>query len=338
MMKKILIVFTLIIAVSFNLSAASLTAKDLTKECVELDSVEESIEYLQKNVTKISDPAEQRSVYIFLASLQELLSFYNEAQISYAKAASITAGTGIGMPKRSNEQVVLDAVRCALSSGDYQTADKYLNSSVRNSKNPEIQAYINLYSEWSELCKASSLSDTEEAIVMLDAYSNMKSMEIVRPAILLTLWYITGENKYEKAIREEYPDSIEMSVIKGEIQLLPTPFWFFVPRKGNAAIGAASLSIDDISTPKIEEVKKETPKKNEKQESEVIKWQLGLFQTESNAKGLMEEVRKKGFDAYITSEVRPSGTTYYLVIVNEDKTGLISDKLRSAGYDCYMLE
>ena len=336
-MKKIFICLALIISCTFSICAEPLTAKSVTQASEDMDTVEESIAYLQEQVTKITNPADQRSVYIFLASLQELLSFFNDAQLSYAKAASITAGTASGMPARSNEQIVLDAVRCALSSGDYKTADQYLNSSVRNSKNPEIQAYINLYSEWSELCKASSVQDTEEAIVMLDAYSNMRSMEIVRPAILLTLWYITGDAKYEKQIKTDYPDSIEMSVIKGEVQLLPTPFWFFVPRNANVAVGDASMAIKDVKpSPKAE-----TPKKEEKKSDEsdkVNRWQLGLFKTESNAKGLADEVRRKGFDAYITSEVRPSGTTYYLVIVNEDGSGKVSDKLRNAGYDCYLLD
>ena len=68
------------------------------------------------------------------------------------------------------------------------------------------------------------------------------------------------------------------------------------------------------------------------------KWQLGLFRTESNAKLLMEEVCAKGFDAYITSEKRASGTTYYIVLVREDKNGNVAERLRSAGYDCYAVE
>ena len=44
------------------------------------------------------------------------------------------------------------------------------------------------------------------------------------------------------------------------------------------------------------------------------KWQLGLFRTESNAKLLADEVKAKGFDAFITTEKRASGTTYYIVL------------------------
>ena len=68
------------------------------------------------------------------------------------------------------------------------------------------------------------------------------------------------------------------------------------------------------------------------------KWQLGLFKTEANAKALCDELKTKGFSSYITSEKRTSGTTYYIVLVNETAEGNIADRLRSAGYDCYPVE
>lgn len=333
-MKKIFIIFTIFITFISAIFAGELTAKSVTTEAADMDTVEESISYLEEQVTKIKDPAEKRSVYIFMASLQELLSFYDDAQRSYAMAAAIAAGNGKDMPVRSNEQIVLDAVRCALSSGDYATADSYLNSSVRNSKDEDIQAYINLYSQWSSLCKASSVEDTEEAVVMLQAYSRMKSMEVVRPAILLTLWHITGDKKYAKEIQTDYPDSIEMSVIKGQVQLLPTPFWFFVPKNNDVQLASADLAISDVKTPVKE---KQIEKKDEVFDAKNARWQVGFFRTESNAKLLCDELKNKGFAAYITTEVRPSGTTYYLVLVDEDESGNVADKLRSAGYDCCLL-
>ena len=48
--------------------------------------------------------------------------------------------------------------------------------------------------------------------------------------------------------------------------------------------------------------------------------------------------KAKGFDAYITTETRASGTTYFIVLVREDKTGNVADRLRSSGYDCYGVE
>ena len=331
-MKKI-ISFVLSVFLCTSIFAAELTASFITSEAAKKDSVEESVSYLKSQISKMTVAAEKRAAYIFLASLQEQMALYNDAQKSYAQAAAIAAGDAEGMPKKTNEQIVLDAVRCALSSGDYATADSYLNSAVRNSKNPTVQAYIKLYSQWSALCKAEDVSDIQEPLVMLQAYLKIDSMNAVKPAVLLTLWYVTGEKSYSQQITKLYPKSIEASIVCGDAQLLPTPFWFFVPKSGEAEQGTGSI------------VMPEEPKQTAAQSAaasvapaKFTKWQLGLFRTESNAKLLADEVKAKGFDAYITTEKRASGTTYYIVLVREDKTGNVADRLRSSGYDCYGVE
>ena len=168
---------------------------------------------------------------------------------------------------------------------------------------------------------------------MLQAYLKVDSMNAVKPAVLLTLWYVTGDTAYSQQITKLYPKSIEASIVKGDAQLLPTPFWFFVPKSGEAEQGTGTIVIP------------EEPKQTASQTTtasvapaKFTKWQLGLFRTESNAKLLADEVKAKGFDAYITTETRASGTTYFIVLVREDKTGNVADRLRSSGYDCYGVE
>lgn len=330
-MKKIIsVVLTVFFCTS--IFAAELTAAFVTAEAAKKDSVEESVSYLKNQISKMTVAAEKRATYVFLASLQEQMAMYADAQKSYAQAAAITAGNAEGMPKKSNEQIVLDAVRCALSSGDYATADSYLNSAVRNSKNADVQAYIKLYTQWSALCKAEEVSDIQEPVVMLQAYLKVDSMNAVKPAVLLTLWYVTGDSSYSKEITKLYPKSIESSIVKGDAQLLPTPFWFFVPKSGEAEQGTGSFAVPE--EPKQTSTQTAAAEKPAK----FTKWQLGLFRTENNAKLLADEVKAKGFDSYITTEKRASGTTYYIVLVREDKNGNVADRLRSSGYDCYGVE
>ncbi len=333
-MKKI-ISFLLTALLAASLFAAELTASFVTSEAAKKDSVDESVKYLKSQISKMTSPAEKRAAWIFLAALQEQLAYFDDAQKSYAQAAAIAAGDAEGMPKKTNEQIVLDAVRCALSAGDYATADSYLNSAVRNSKNESVQAYIKLYSQWSALCKADDVAGIQEPVVMLQAYLKVDSMKAVKPAVLLTLWYVTGDTSYSKEITKLYPKSIEASIVKGDAQLLPTPFWFFVPKSGEAEQGTGSIAMPEEPKQTAEEkaaaAASATPAK-------FTKWQLGLFKTESNAKLLADEVKAKGFDSYITTEKRASGTTYYIVLVREDKTGNVADRLRSSGYDCYGVE
>jgi len=338
-MKKI-ISFLILVNLFFCLSAAELTARFVTGEAVKKDSLEESLSYLKGQVAKMNLPAEKRATYVFIATLEEQMALYDQAQKSYAQAASIAAGDAEGMPKKSNEEIVLDAIRCALSSGDYMTADSYLNSAVRNTRNEKIQAYINLYTQWSALCRAEKVDDIQEPLVMLQAYLKLDSMECLRPAIYLTLWYLTGDKSYSQQIASKYPKSPEAAIVKGDVQLLPTPFWFFVPKSGEAEQGTGSYADTSSSSGTSSSAANETSSSQGQSaaSSKITKWQLGLFRTQSNAKLLVDELKSKGFEAYTTSETRASGTTYYIVLVNEDKSGNMADKLRNAGYDCYAVD
>lgn len=338
-MKKI-ISFLILVNLFFCLSAAELTARFVTGEAVKKDSLEESLSYLKDQVAKMNLPAEKRATYVFIATLEEQMALYDQAQKSYAQAASIAAGDAEGMPKKSNEEIVLDAIRCALSSGDYMTADSYLNSAVRNTRNQKIQAYIKLYTQWSALCRAEKVDDIQEPLVMLQAYLKLDSMECLRPAIYLTLWYLTGDKSYSQQLASKYPKSPEAAIVKGDVQLLPTPFWFFVPKTGEAEQGTGSYADTSSSSGTSSSAANETSSSQGQSaaSSKTTKWQLGLFKTQSNAKLLVDELKSKGFEAYTTSETRASGTTYYIVLVNEDKSGNMADKLRNAGYDCYAVD
>ena len=267
--------------------------------------------------------------------MQEQLAYYEDAKKSYASAAGISAANAEGMQKKSNEQLVLDAVRCALCQGDYQTALAYLNSAIRNSKDDLIQAYTKLYTQWAALCSVESKEDLLEPIEILKAYSKVESMKVLRPSILLTLWYVTGESEYSKEITKAFPSSTEAAIVNGDVQLLPTPFWFFVPKLGEVEQGIDSIVIQNSETEKKSSAE---PKKVIQSSSEVIKLQLGLFRTEKNAKVLVEELKSKGFDSYVTTEKRASGTTYYIVLVHENKERTLADKLRSSGYECYVVD
>lgn len=327
LMNKRIFLAAIIISLSGFVFAQS-KAKDIAAQAVKKSSVSESISYLQTQINTVTVASEKRSLYIFLATIQEQMAMYDDAQKSYATAAGISASDAEGMPKKSNEQLVLDAVRCSLCTGDCDTADKYLNSSVRNSKNTEITAYVKLYSQWSALCRAENTTDLQEPIEILKAYLKVENMKLVHPVILLTLWYVTGDTSYSKQITTLFPKSTEAAIVKGDVQLLPVPFWFFVPKSGLAEQGTGTITVETT-------VSKDSDSDGN---TKFTKWQLGLFKTEANAKALCDELKTKGFSSYITSEKRASGTTYYIVLVNETAEGNIADRLRSAGYDCYPVE
>ena len=325
MMKKTFFtVLTLLCAAA--LSAQSLTAKQIKNAALLKGTAQETLEYVEEQLPSVKDERERRAVYVLLGTLQEHLSLYKEAASSYVAAAGIAGSDAEGMPKKTNPQLVIDAVRCALNAGDWESADRYLQSSVRTASDKTIQAYIKLYEQWSTLCRAETVEDTADAAAALQAYAANPAMSEVKPALLFTLWYITGEEKYAAALKAEFPKSPEAGIVKGKTLLLPSPFWFFVPHKEAAP---ASDHVPAVTTDAQMERKPADGKKAAK------KLQLGLFRSKDNAAAFVEKIKKDGFNAYIQEETRESGTTYYLVFVDENADGGTADKLKSAGYESY---
>ena len=333
-MKKLpALLCSLLVASALSAQTAQ-TALSLAKESAKKDTVDQSIAFLKKQIPSLQVPADKRSAWAFLGSVQEQKGLYQDALNSYASAAAIAAGDAEGMPKKTSEQLVIDAVRCALSFGDYNSAQTYLNSTVRSSKNNQIIAYVKLYEQWCVLCRSTKISDTTESVAMLKTYSTLESMKPVWPQVLLTLWHITGEKSFSDRLKTEYPKSPESAIVKGQAQTLPAPFWYFVPR--------SSTSTPDVElTGTVPEKKENSTKekassdKTAGNQEKIVRQQLGLFKDKSNAQGLVDRLKDKGFTATITSELRPSGTTYYIVTVDENSKGTMGDELRTAGFECY---
>lgn len=334
-MKKIVLA-SAALALSISINAEELTAKKIADNAIDKDSPAEAVEYVQSEVSRLTVPSEKRATYAFLGSLQEALADYSAAQKSYAQAAGLAAGAAEGMPKKSSERLVLDAVRCALSAGDTENAENYLNSAVRNSKNADVQATIKLYEQWSALSKAQTSEELNEPVAMMKAYLGFDSMLSVRPSLLLTLWYITADTSFASRLNKEFPSSMEAGIVNGKVQIYPAPFWYFLPRK-TAAVPVSVSEPETKTTAVKEETKNSEPKESSvPQNSEkATKLQLGLFRDKANAQSFADKVKEKGFNAYLHEETKASGTTYYSVVVNETPEGTLRLQLKSAGFECY---
>ncbi len=332
-MKRIRLVSALLIA-GVSASFYGQSAKEVSQRALEFETAGESIDYLKKTIPSVDVASEKRALFNFLGLLQEQLSAYKDASDSYAAAAGISAGDAEGMQKKTNTRLVLDAVRCALCAGDSSTAESYLNSAVRNSSDGKIQADIKLYEIWSKLCKIDSAAQLDESVALLKAYSDLPSMESVRPSILLTLWYVTGEKSFGGRLKSDFPKSPEAAIVGGSVQMMPAPFWYFMPKKGQALATAAEAAAESQTVP-VEKSAESDSGDTDSSGEKIKKQQLGLFKNRANADSLIETLKSKGFRPYIMEETRPSGTTYYIVVVDENPAGNMGDQLRSAGFECY---
>ncbi len=273
----------------------------------------------------------QRSLYSFLGSLTEQLGRYEEAAAWYARAAGIAAAPAIGTPALTTEQLVLASVRCSLNCGDNQQADSYL-ASIRNSQVEETVAYSRLYSVWSWLCRINSPSELVEPVAVLESYTALDSMKLVRPPVYLTLWYLTGKDEWSRRLRQEYPKSAESALVTGDAQMLPSPFWFFLPRESRTQI-ASVLPSAGSSDSGVESVG--AGSRDGGQSHVIVKQQVGFFRNRENAENLASRLREKGFSPDISQERRQSGNVYFVVTVPEDKDNSTGLRLKTAGFECY---
>lgn len=299
---------------------SSTAANKLILEAAGKASVNETISFLSKNISSLETDSDKKAAFSFLGALQEQAGKFEAAKKSYTSAAALAGST-------NSEKLVISAVRCALNSGDAESALSFLKSSVRDSNDAYIQAQIKLYEQWAFLCKANSAKETEKPVAALKSFLSDKSMTSVMPSILLTLWHITGEDSYSSKLKTDFPSSPETKIIKGEINALPTPFWLFMPRKETAFPEIAQMPLKKSATSSEKEPSSSAEK--------IVREQLGLFRDVSNANALAEKVKSKGFDAKIMLEKRPSGNVYYIVVVDENKDMSIGKELRTAGFECY---
>lgn len=210
--------------------AADLADYVTVKDGIVETSAAETVQTLKDKYAKASGSKEKLDILRLLAPLQEQLGFYQDAQTNYSIAAnlsaSIKASSGAGAV--ADETLLLGAVRCALSCGDTPSADYILSTAFSAPVSTETQAYKILYAVWSWLCKSEDGTVPAQPVAVLKQSVQLSSMKTVKPAMLLTLWYVTGDGTYATQLEKEYPQSPECAVVKGNASFMPVPFWFFV--------------------------------------------------------------------------------------------------------------
>lgn len=341
--RLLLCVFSAIYTLTLPIFAD--TALSVTESAAKEETVQSSIAFVKAAIPAADTSADKRSMYALLGSLQESLALYDDAQKSYAAACAISASDAEGVPRVSNEMLVLDAVRCALCAGDSGAARRYL-SSIADSQDKEVQSWAALYTQWCAISDASSVEQTKAPLTRLKSYSTDDAYIAVRPQILLTLWYVGGDNAAGQALLKEWPQSVEAAIVSGKVHMLPVPFWYFVPRT-DADTSTAAKAPPVASQPDTGEHSErdeairlsgrsaDTDAEDENDNRTRPRLiQLGLFRERANAEHLASSLTSKGFQPVITTETRASGTTYYIVVI-EHPTVNIEASLRTAGYEFY---
>ncbi len=345
MRKVFFLVFSLIILISSNtvLSAASpdegeKSAMTLRANALLKESAGESLRYLTTHIGLAKNDMERRSILYYTATLQEQMGHFTEAAVSYASAAGINEPDAKGMPKATNAQLYICAARASLGACDFESADSYLDASpVNSSKDQGIIAQKRLLGAWSALCKVSDYEDAQGVIANLQEFIEEEGMKDVKPSVLFTLWYVTGESKYGDSLKKEFPYSPETMIVEGKSEIMGLPFWYFMPRASLKDDAPSVYEQPPAVANTAENDAQESAPSESKKKDKVVE-QVGFFRDRENAVDLVSRVKDKGFEAYYYTETRSSGTMYYIVVVDENRDGTVGKELRAAGFDCYPIK
>ena len=365
----LIVLFSAVSSVFSQVSSSVPEVLSIEKDGKSNTDVNETIAKLKQALKTEKSNSEKMKIYAFMASLQDQLGLYQDAKNNYSLAANYSASVNktAGSSAAVESSYLLGAVRCALSTGDTVSADYILSTAFLSSGiDAETQSYVKLYAVWSWLCKISSESELAAPVSVLKQYLTVLPSQSVKPAVLITLWYLTGDNTYADTLKKDFATAPETAVIKGEAYVMPAPFWYFVPaarpdarpddKKDNSAVAskepaaketsaktaesAKAATVATDSVPAVQAAKESTASAAEKESSgsasnTAVKQQLGLFRDRVNAEALVERLKAAGFAAEISTEKRTSGNTYYLVTVPEKADGSVGDRLRKSGFECY---
>lgn len=276
-----------------------ITLNEIKENALKKESLQEVVQVFEDSLEKVKSTEEKTILLEKIAELYSRDRKPKQAAEAYQKAYN-----------ESKEDIyLLYAARCLLEDGNSAEADLILDKIIRSKdKNTRINAKF--YRIWSSLIEISQLEEMEPIIRKLKSYLAQDEMEEKRASILFLLWYITKDENYQNRLKKEYSSSMETALSLSKISLPPSPFWLFMPQK---------------------------EKKSESTENKKRR-QLGLFKNKKNALSFISCLKNKGFDAYIIEEVRKSGITYFIIVVDEKPNQKIEAALRKAGYESYPLE
>ena len=303
-------------------------------------TLEDKITELSGKVKSAQSQTEKINLYEQLAICQEFAGLYSEASESYISCSRLVSN------QETKDSYVLKASRCFLSCGDAEKTDELLTSIASTARTGKNAPLLKLYAAWSWLAKCSTFEETHEPVVILKSYLKMDSMKSVKKEILFTLWYITLDENYSTILKNEFPESLETSILLGKADLSPLPFWYFSARKEVPLKKDSESKVEVAKQEKeVEETKSEVTKtqpessskkddKNLSEKQEVFTYQLGFYSSKENAQNLVNRCKEKNISAQIQQVTRPSGNVYFAVIVKSTNSE-IGTIIKNSGFECY---
>ena len=279
----------------------------------------ETSSFIEAEIKKISSNEEKIIALSVLADYEERFDLFLRAGRHYLEAAELS-------PEKEKKTLLTKAL------GAFLLADNISESSelCRNRLLPIIEAPFSkedikvlVLFEWLKL-----KSDEKASLENIKKYVTDSKFAEFHPAMLLTLWWVDGDKKAENTLVKKFPNSIEASVVRGEAFLSPKTFWYLMPQNRDFKESLADSASESISLSQGETLG--LAQNNEVPAAKF--YQTGFFKTENFAKGLADELKKKGFTVTIKKEERGEDA-FFSVLVKDDGKGDMVIRLKSEGYE-----
>lgn len=279
----------------------------------------------QKGIDSLPQQQAQCQALRLWADYETHAGAYSEAASHYRQAAKLC----------SDNELLLHAIKAQLCGGDFEAARRSLKEIFALLPQTEADRRYRtaaVYTAWLLLAEDTAT----RAIPLLKRYAEMQAFAEYHPALLFTLWWADADENAKRRLLQEFPNSIEAKTVRGESAVAPSVFWYFMPKTERAfqpLSGIGSTNMPDAQPAGGVPLQKNT-RQNE-QVRQPAYYQLGFYRTKSYADNLAAELRKKHFIPIIKEEMRPSGTLYFAVLVEENRDGDIGLRLRDAGYEAF---
>ncbi|UTC65564.1 hypothetical protein E4O00_05555 [Treponema sp. OMZ 788] len=269
--------------------------------------------FIEAEIKKIPSKDEKIIALSVLADYEERFDLFSRAGKHYLEAAELSPAIG-------EKTILTKALGAFLLADNITEASELCNSRLLPAvKEPFSKEDIKIltFFEWLKL-----KSDEEASLTNIRKYVIDSRFKEFHPALLLSLWWIEGDKKAENTLIKKFPNSIEAGVVRGDTILSPKTFWYLMPK--NISFKEPDAEHEEISLGQVHS------QSTEKFSARF--YQTGFFKTENFAKGLSDELKKKGFTVTIKKEER-GDETFFSVLVKEDGKGDMVIRLKSEGYE-----
>lgn len=316
----------------FAQTAGSSTVARIIAASFALEDQADVIASLTRNAAKQPPGDGRKQILAALAGYEERLGLFDAAASRYSDAASASTVR--------DDALLLDAARCALSANDAEKADGFVRAVLLTNFDEKILLRARLYAAWIQLASG----DRPNAFALLRAYAKNDAFAPYIPSILFTLWWADNDSDAKSRLLAAWPLSAEAAIIRGEMALAPSPYWFLMGRSESQVAAfnqagtvftpatptaAATSSSTAAGLPAAGTVAATVPG--------TLWQQAGFFRNREYAEELAAQLKKKGFSPVIRSETRPSGTVYFSVLIGEDALHSTGTRLKDAGFESYLL-